>query len=56
MSLTDDDLMTTDAAVARLEGIEGSGRLPDFGAQRIAFVPDSPPAPESLRIVCQTSY
>jgi len=44
------------APVARLEGIEESGRLPDFGAQRMAFGPDSPSAPESLRIMCQTLY
>jgi len=31
---------TTDAAAAKREGIEGSGKLPDFSAERIALGPD----------------
>ena len=40
MSITDDDLTTTNAAVAKLEGIAASGELADFNAKRIALGPD----------------
>lgn len=40
MSITDEDLTTTNAAVAKLEGVAGSGELADFNAQRIALGPD----------------
>jgi len=40
MSITDDDLTTTNAAVAKLEGIAASGELADFNANRITLGPD----------------
>ncbi|MBG7604299.1 MAG: TauD/TfdA family dioxygenase [Actinobacteria bacterium] len=40
MSITDDDLTTTNAAVAKLEGVAASGELADFNSKRITLGPD----------------
>ena len=40
MSITDDDLETTNSAIAKLEGIEPSGDLGEFNARKLAFGPD----------------
>jgi alpha-ketoglutarate-dependent taurine dioxygenase len=40
MSITDEDLTTTNAAVAKLEGVAASGELADFNSERIALGPD----------------
>ena len=40
MSITDDDLETTTAAIAKLEGIEPSGDIGEFNARKLTFGPD----------------
>ena len=40
MSITDDDLDGTTAAIAKLEGIEPSGDIGEFNARKLAFGPD----------------
>jgi taurine dioxygenase len=40
MSLTDHEITTTNAAVAKLEGVSGSGELGEFNAKRVAMGPD----------------
>ncbi|HYN34236.1 MAG TPA: TauD/TfdA family dioxygenase [Ilumatobacteraceae bacterium] len=40
MSITDDDLETTNSAIAKLEGIEPSGDIGEFNARKLKFGPD----------------
>jgi hypothetical protein len=40
MSITDDDLETTNSAIAKLEGIEPSGDLGEFNSRKLTFGPD----------------
>ena len=40
MSITDDDLETTNSAIAKLEGIEPSGDIGEFNARKLTFGPD----------------
>ena len=40
MSITDDDLATTNSAIAKLEGIEPSGDISEFNARKLTFGPD----------------
>ena len=40
MSITDDDLETTNSAIAKLEGIEPSGDISEFNARKLTFGPD----------------
>ena len=40
MSITDDDLETTNSAIAKLEGIEPTGDIGEFNARKLTFGPD----------------
>ncbi len=39
MSITDDDLETTNSAIAKLEGIEPSGDISEFNARKLICDP-----------------